>query len=306
MARMRSMKPEYFSDQEIAEELPGRDGRDARLLYPGLWCLADEHGRLRADPRWIKGQLFAYDDDLTPEIIDRLIDMIAATGRAVRYRVRSSRYLFLPKLGKHQRLEADKVPSRLPGIDEGEMEESPKPAPASMSEYDASEAENRATLPERDASLSPLKHVAGSREHVASSRGQHAGAAARDEPPPDAGPPSRSEQILAEWANTLKRPPQKRIANAIGVIVQAALAEGQDAGDVREGLRRWQAKGNLGPAVLPSIIHEVANGPRPGNAIALSRASPNDTDRSTKGRAFDRGQALAAQLRAEEEAARGT
>jgi hypothetical protein len=50
VARIRSIKPEYWADQDLAEQV----SRDARLLYIGLWNLADEHGRLRGDPRYIK------------------------------------------------------------------------------------------------------------------------------------------------------------------------------------------------------------------------------------------------------------
>src|SRR5262245_20803804 len=111
MARMRSIKPEFFQDQDFAVELPDRD---SRLLYIGLWGLADEHGRLRGDAFHLKGQLFAYDHDITPEVIDKHVDFLEETGRAIRYRVRASTYIFLPKLARHQRLEPSKVPSRLP------------------------------------------------------------------------------------------------------------------------------------------------------------------------------------------------
>jgi hypothetical protein len=107
---MRSLKPEYFDDEELCVN----SSRDARLLYPGLWCHADEHCRVRGNPAWIKGKVFPYDDDLGPAEIERLIDELAALGKVVRYRVNGASYLYLPNLGKHQRLDTDKVPSRLP------------------------------------------------------------------------------------------------------------------------------------------------------------------------------------------------
>lgn len=161
MARMRSFKPEYFKDQDLAEDLPGPEGRDARLLYPGLWCLADEFGRLRGDARSIKGELFAYDDDMTPDVIDKLIDMLAETGRAVRYSVGRSVYLYLPKLAKHQRLEPHKTPSRLP---------EPPAELVGSSVLDSSEK-----IPEKsgsDPNEFASKQAASSREHVAGGREQ--------------------------------------------------------------------------------------------------------------------------------------
>jgi hypothetical protein len=121
MARIRSTKPEFWSDEDLATGA----SRDARLLYMGLWNLADEHARLRGDPRYIKGQLFAYDDDLTPAAVDLLLDELARLGKAQRYRVGGGRYIFLPKLGAHQRLEPDKTPSRLPAPEDGDIDPPP-------------------------------------------------------------------------------------------------------------------------------------------------------------------------------------
>jgi hypothetical protein len=157
MARIRSVKPEFFQDQDLAVEVPNRD---ARLLYIGLWGLADEHGRLRGDAFGIKGQLFAYDPDLTPDVIDKLIDMLVDTGRAVRYTVRSSVYLFLPKLAGNQRLEPAKVPSRLPP-----PPDLPQQPPEKFPDQSASHADKLS-----------LKQAASSREQVASPRGANSSA----------------------------------------------------------------------------------------------------------------------------------
>lgn len=55
--------------------------RDCRLLYLGLRDLADEHGQVRSDPRYIKGEVFRYDDDLTATDVDLMINEIAETGK---------------------------------------------------------------------------------------------------------------------------------------------------------------------------------------------------------------------------------
>ena len=123
--RIRSTKPEFWSDEELATAVP----RDGRLLYMGLWNLADEHGRLRGNPQFVKGQLFVYDDDMTPATIDRLLDVLAAVGKVVRYRVNGASFLYLPNLAKHQRLESGKVPSRLPDPALADVDESAPPEP---------------------------------------------------------------------------------------------------------------------------------------------------------------------------------
>ena len=53
MARARNIKPGLFSNEVIAE-LPAFD----RLLFIGLWCLADREGRLEDRPKRIKMELF--------------------------------------------------------------------------------------------------------------------------------------------------------------------------------------------------------------------------------------------------------
>jgi hypothetical protein len=154
VARIRSIKPEYWADEDFAVSVPNRD---ARLLYVGLWNLADEHGRVRGDPRYVKGQLFAYDDDLTPKMIDALLDELAAARKVQRYRSGSGAYLFLPNLAKHQRLEAAKVASRLPAPPDPD-----ESAPMATVGTDES-------APGADESA--LLYVAGSREPVAGGRG---------------------------------------------------------------------------------------------------------------------------------------
>lgn len=158
MARIRSVKPEYWADEDMAALV-----RDARLLYIGLWNIADEHGRLRGDPRWIKGQLFAYDDDLDAHEVDVLLDSLAKAGKLVRYRVDGRRYAFLPKLATHQRLEPEKVPSKLPDPADAD----PDIAPDQPTQFRADESarnSDESTPREEDHAL---LYVAGSMEHGA-------------------------------------------------------------------------------------------------------------------------------------------
>lgn len=49
MPRIRQVKPEFYLDDELAQ-----CSRDARLLFPGLWILADRAGRLENRPAKIK------------------------------------------------------------------------------------------------------------------------------------------------------------------------------------------------------------------------------------------------------------
>jgi hypothetical protein len=158
MARMRSLKPEFFADEELGTLAT----RDERLLYSGLWGLADEFSRLRGNPVYIRGQIFPYDEDLTDADVDAMLSTLEKLGKLVRYKVGASNYLWLCNLAKHQRLDSDKVPSRLP----------PPPSERVPDVEDGNFPDSVREIP----ALSRL-HVAGSMEQAAGR--------AREKPPLD-------------------------------------------------------------------------------------------------------------------------
>lgn len=196
MARIRSIKPEFWSDRSLAKLSPF-----ARLLYIALWNHADEHGRVHGDPRWVKGHCLPYDDSIEPDDIERLIDELGPR-RVLRYIVDGDPYLFLPKLGKHQRLEATKVPSRLPAPPGDDDPRDPAEGGSNGPPDGSSDApddpldgpsESRANKSARRADSSGrivALHVAGSMEHVAGSSDARAGTRtrARGTPPPTPPP----------------------------------------------------------------------------------------------------------------------
>jgi len=192
MARIRSVKPEFWDDRKLAK----RTSRDARLLYIGLWNLADEHARLNGDPLWIKGKVFPFDDDVDVKTIAVMLDELAALGCVACYEVDDDPYIFLPKLGKHQRLEPWKVDSRLPA----------PPGPNGQSEPGSDESERRTDkLPfgpdgsEPGSDESAPFYVAGSMEHGAGSREPVGGAQRRATRIPDGFAPTAE---MVAWART--------------------------------------------------------------------------------------------------------
>src|SRR5471032_626819 len=71
MARIRTIKPEFFTSDDICALSPL-----ARLLYVGLWCEADRAGRLVWMPRAFKRRYLP--DDACD--IDRLADELLKRG----------------------------------------------------------------------------------------------------------------------------------------------------------------------------------------------------------------------------------
>lgn len=162
MPRMRSIKPEFWADQDLT-----RLRRDLRLLYVALWNFADEEARMQGDPRLVKSWCFPLDDDLTAADIDGWLSELASAGKVVRYEVDDCLYLFLPKLADHQKLDPRLV-SRLP-------------APPGQTETPINTDQSVRTSVETPTAhrAEGAKHVAGGREH-----GAGGARAVRDAAPP--------------------------------------------------------------------------------------------------------------------------
>ena len=92
MARTRSIKPGFFVNCELGELEP-----IVRLLYIGLWCLADKDGRLKDKPKSIKVQLLPWDD----VDVDELLNLLAPEF-IQRYEVDGERYIQIGNFAKHQ------------------------------------------------------------------------------------------------------------------------------------------------------------------------------------------------------------
>jgi hypothetical protein len=113
MARTRSIKPGFFMNEELAE-LPC----EARLLFIGLWTIADREGRLEDRPRKIKAAVFPYDDC----DVDRLLGLLSGKGFLQRYKVRRQGYIQVSNFVKHQKPHPKEAPSEVPAMSENECE----------------------------------------------------------------------------------------------------------------------------------------------------------------------------------------
>lgn len=80
MARIRSVKPEFFTSLDIADL-----SITARLMFIGLWTHADDEGRFVDEPRIVKGALFPLDDHITATVIEDILTELAANKRLIRY-----------------------------------------------------------------------------------------------------------------------------------------------------------------------------------------------------------------------------
>jgi hypothetical protein len=105
--RIRTIKPEFFKHDGIAALAPL-----TRLLFIGLWSLADADGRMEDRPARIRVEILPY-DDCDPEAM--LADLHAA-GFIRRYQIDGLALIELPSFRRHQRIGGKEAqqPSRFP------------------------------------------------------------------------------------------------------------------------------------------------------------------------------------------------
>jgi hypothetical protein len=105
MARARNIKPGLFSN-ELLVELPAFD----RLMFIGLWCLADREGRLEDRVKRIKIELLPCDD----YDVDAGLNRLAASGFISRYQVAGQAVIEIVNFQKHQSPHGSEKDSTLP------------------------------------------------------------------------------------------------------------------------------------------------------------------------------------------------
>jgi len=105
MARARNIKPSFFLNEELAE-MPF----EGRLLFIGLWTLADREGRLEDRPRRIKAQIFPFDGCG----VDAGLAALAEAGFIQRYEVGGERLIQVVNFTRHQNPHQREAASSLP------------------------------------------------------------------------------------------------------------------------------------------------------------------------------------------------
>ena len=78
MKRTRQINPGFFTNDELADITPL-----GRLLFAGLWVIADREGRLEDRPKKIKAEILPYDNC----DVDDLLNQLQTAGFIKRYKV---------------------------------------------------------------------------------------------------------------------------------------------------------------------------------------------------------------------------
>ena len=107
MARIRTIKPEFWTDGKV-----GECSTNARLLFIGALNFADDAGGLDRSAKQLKAQVLPHDDlDCEP-----LIQELLRVGMMIEYEVGGKKYLHIKNFRKHQRIDKPQDP-RIPLYD---------------------------------------------------------------------------------------------------------------------------------------------------------------------------------------------
>jgi hypothetical protein len=182
MARLRTLKPSFFTHEELGELSPLH-----RLLFQGLWCYADRDGYLEDRPKLLKTVVLPYDKC----DIDALLTDLAVKGFIVRYLAGGKRCIHIPAFGVHQKPHAREPSYELPSL------------PSRVQDVQSIQPEQNSDEPE----IFPAEHD----QIPAGPTNPHMGSKTKDQRPltKDHSPPTKDQtgpdELAAAW-NELRGP----------------------------------------------------------------------------------------------------
>ena len=269
--RIRSIKPEFWRSQDIAD-LSVED----RLLFIGLWSYVDDNGVGKDVDALIAADLFALDLSRDPREtfarVSRGLQNLHEAGRITRYVVHGTPYLHVTNWGTHQRVDKPNKPRYpAPTCDDAVIRDTlatpsrdsrETPAPGTGEQGNRGTGEQGSSAPTvRAANAAP----------PADTHDTHDAADVVDTEPADQT--ATAQDILGAWLNNQATRPPQRVIGHLAKEIKTLLDEGQPYADVLHAVHTWNSKG-LSPSLLPSVLHETRNKTsRPANANERRQAA---------------------------------
>ena len=100
MARIRTIKPEFWEDEKI-----GKLPIPCRLFFIGCWNFADDFGVIKGNAALLKSQIFPYDENLRVSEIKKWIDALVDARMLVPIIHAEESYYFIRTFRSHQILD---------------------------------------------------------------------------------------------------------------------------------------------------------------------------------------------------------
>lgn len=101
MARIRTVKPEFWVSEQVAECSP-----NARLTFVGLWNFCDDNGVHPAKPKTLKAELYPM-DDFTPGQVAEWMEELIGAGLVMAFHDADARetYWHVTGWSRHQKID---------------------------------------------------------------------------------------------------------------------------------------------------------------------------------------------------------
>lgn len=263
MARIRTIKPEFWTDEKMVELSP-----TARLLFVGLWNFADDEGRMVYSPRRIKMQILPADDVDIRGILGELRN----AGRIRIYTVENVEYLDIPHFLTHQKIDKPSR-SKLPPFNGAFGEDSGSPRDGREGNGREGKETTPAPVirtsetppPELVAHVDRLRVTAGQGTDLHAKVGELHGICAAN-----SVRCSTAHPMLVDWARDGTTPAQ----------LTRAISEARKAN-----------AGQLNPAYLEPILERIRNGTIDAKPAPAPLAASHSTEKARQ--AIEEGQKAA-------------
>ncbi len=112
MARIRTIKPDFFRHEALQDLEAASQGKYPMLVFAGLWGHCDKAGRFEWRPRTLKLDILPF---LDFNMVDTL-ELLVASGFIRRYSADGGEYGVIPTFAEHQRIggKESEAPEKFP------------------------------------------------------------------------------------------------------------------------------------------------------------------------------------------------
>lgn len=263
MARIRSVKPDFFTSETILKL-----SHAARLTFIGLWTYADDTGRGRDDARIIKGALWSLEDRITHIEVAQHLDELAAVGLICRYAAGGKRYLHITGWDEHQKVAKPSAPRHPECPDPSHHAQGPSGSPTG----NVQEGSGSPPAPDLGKGSRSKERDLGSE---ASGGGAPDGATAKDAPPvhvtDDQHPTAQT--LLAEYVDACRTRPTDRFVKQLGREIKQMIEQRVAPAELRQALNLLRRRGRA-PSTLEALINEIRNPPQRGDRGGPEHVTP--------------------------------
>lgn len=258
MARIRNLKPDFWTDEKLVELEPWE-----RLLFIGLWNFADDQGYMPFSPKRIKMQVFPADS----LEVSRGLQSLISIGALTLYDSESGQVLHITNWHKHQKVsnpskskydDMDLTPARQKPRKQAEV------APENTEDY-----------------LNPLEDSGGLHKEREGGRGMeregvsslelrtHVTSAEKPKTVDDVK--FATLRIVNTWIDGQPNRPPGKVINDVKHQIAPMIQDGINPQHITAGLAQWW-EGNYPPSTLPNYVRVAQRGTQAPAASGTTRA----------------------------------